>query len=87
MGSAPGMQRVREVPVAAVVAVADETPARAAGGMRYVHLACTPFLTHMHTGDRSADAVTMSAASSTRSLRLLDPALTTRTRAVSTGAR
>ena len=25
--------------------------------MRYVHLACTPFLTHMHTGDRSADAV------------------------------
>ena len=36
---------------------ADETPARAAGGMRYVHLACTPFLTHMHTGDRSADAV------------------------------
>jgi transposase len=36
---------------------ADETPARAAGGMRYVHLACTPFLTRMHTGDRSADAV------------------------------
>ena len=25
--------------------------------MRYVHLACTPFLTHMHTGDRSAGAV------------------------------
>ena len=36
---------------------ADETPARAAGGMRYVHLACTPCLTHMHTGDRSADAI------------------------------
>jgi len=36
---------------------ADETPARAAGGMRYVHLACTAYLTHMHTGDRSADAV------------------------------
>jgi transposase len=36
---------------------ADETPARAAGGMRYVHLACTRWLTHMHTGDRSADAV------------------------------
>jgi transposase len=36
---------------------ADETPARAARGMRYVHLACTPYLTHMHTGDRSADAV------------------------------
>ena len=27
------------------------------GGMRYVHLACTPYLTHMHTGDRSAAAV------------------------------
>jgi transposase len=36
---------------------ADETPARAAGGMRYVHLACTAYLTHLHTGDRSADAV------------------------------
>jgi transposase len=36
---------------------ADETPARAAGGLRYVHLACTKWLTHMHTGDRSADAV------------------------------
>ena len=36
---------------------ADETPARAAGGLRYVHLACTKYLTHMHTGDRSAAAV------------------------------
>jgi transposase len=36
---------------------ADETPARAAGGLRYVHLACTRWLTHMHTGDRSAPAV------------------------------
>ena len=36
---------------------ADETPARAAGGMRYVHLACTAYLTLMHTGDRSADAI------------------------------
>jgi transposase len=36
---------------------ADETPARAAGGMRYVHLACTAWLTHMHTGDRSAPAI------------------------------
>ena len=25
--------------------------------MRYVHLACTKWLTHMHTGDRSSDAV------------------------------
>jgi transposase len=36
---------------------ADETPARAAGGTRYVHLACTQYLTCMHTGDRSADAI------------------------------
>ena len=25
--------------------------------MRYVHLACTAYLTLMHTGDRSADAI------------------------------
>ena len=24
---------------------------------RYVHLACTQYLTHMHAGDRSADAI------------------------------
>jgi len=36
---------------------ADETPARAAGGTRYLHLACTRYLTHLHTGDRSADAI------------------------------
>ena len=35
----------------------DETPARAAGGTRYVHLACTRYLTHLHTGDRSAEAI------------------------------
>jgi transposase len=27
---------------------AGETPARAAGGLRYVHLACIRWLTHMH---------------------------------------
>ena len=36
---------------------ADETPARAAGGLRYVHLACTGYLTLMHTGDRTADGI------------------------------
>ena len=36
---------------------ADETPARAAGGLRYVHLACTAYLTLMHTGDRTAAAI------------------------------
>jgi transposase len=44
---------------------ADETPARAAGGMRYVHLACTAYLTLMHTGDRSADAIDAGLAVST----------------------
>ena len=33
----------------------DPGPGR--GGMRYVHLACTAYLTHMHTGDRSAPAI------------------------------
>ncbi len=49
--------RVRELLKTAPAVHADETPARAAGGMRYVHLACTAYLTHLHTGDRSADAI------------------------------
>jgi transposase len=49
--------RVKELLKDAPAVHADETPARAAGGMRYVHLACTAYLTLMHTGDRSADAV------------------------------
>jgi len=51
------MEQVRELLKDAPAVHADETPARAAGGMRYVHLACTAYLTHMHTGDRSADAI------------------------------
>ena len=51
------MDLVKELLRQAEAVHADETPARAAGGMRYVHLACTPFLTHLHTGDRSAGAV------------------------------
>ena len=51
------MERVRELLRDAPAVHADETPARAARGMRYVHLACTAYLTHMHTGDRSADAI------------------------------
>jgi transposase len=50
-------ERVRELLKAAPAVHADETPARAAGGTRYVHLACTRYLTHMHTGDRSAEAI------------------------------
>ena len=51
------MDRVRELLKPAPAVHADETPARAAGGTRYVHLACTAYLTRMHTGDRSADAI------------------------------
>ena len=36
---------------------ADETPARAAGHLHYVHVACTGFLTAMHTGDRTKEAI------------------------------
>jgi transposase len=49
--------RVRDLLKAAPAVHADETPARAAGGLRYVHLACTAYLTLMHTGNRTADAI------------------------------
>jgi transposase len=51
------IERVRELLRAAPAVHADETPARAAGGLRYVHLACTAYLTLMHTGDRSSGAI------------------------------
>ncbi|MDQ2876769.1 MAG: IS66 family transposase [Actinomycetota bacterium] len=51
------MEKVRELLRDAPAVHADETPARTAGGMRYVHLACTAYLTLMHTGDRSAPAI------------------------------
>jgi transposase len=51
------IHRVRELLKTAPAVHADETPARAAGSARYVHLACTRYLTHMHTGDRSADTI------------------------------
>lgn len=35
----------------------DETPARADGRLEYVHVACTEFLTALHTGRRSAAAI------------------------------
>jgi transposase len=50
-------QQVRDLLKAAPALHADETPARAAGGLRYVHLACTSYLTLMHTGDRSGEAI------------------------------
>lgn len=51
------MDRVRDLLTTAPAVHADETPARAAGGTRYVHLACTRYLTCLHTGDRSAEAI------------------------------
>ncbi|HZD03122.1 MAG TPA: IS66 family transposase, partial [Actinomycetes bacterium] len=50
----PFMERVRELLQQAGVLGVDETPARAGGGLAYVHVACTGFLTHLHTGGRSA---------------------------------
>jgi transposase len=53
----PFMGRVRELLPAVPVLYADETPARAAGKLHYVHVACTEFLTAMHTGDRTKEAI------------------------------
>jgi transposase len=53
----PFMDQVRELLRSAGVLYADETPARAAGGLRYVHIACTEFLTALHTGGRSAEDI------------------------------
>jgi transposase len=53
----PFMDRARELLHAAPVLCADETPARAAGKLHYVHVACTEFLTAMHTGDRTSEAI------------------------------
>lgn len=53
----PFMDRVRELLAAVPALHADETPARAAGTVRYVHVASTRYLTAMHTGGRSQAAV------------------------------
>jgi transposase len=50
----PFMNQVRVLLREAGVLYADETPARADGHLHYVHVACTEFLTAMHTGGRSA---------------------------------
>jgi transposase len=49
------MEHIQALLKTAPAVHADETPARAAGGTRYVHLAC--YLTCLHTGDRSAEAI------------------------------
>ena len=51
------MDRVWQLLRAVPVLYADETPARSAGKLHYVHVACTAFLTAMHTGDRTKEAI------------------------------
>ncbi|MGH3692493.1 MAG: IS66 family transposase [Pseudonocardiaceae bacterium] len=51
------LPRVRELLRCVGVLHVDETPGRAAGGLSYVHVACTEFLTAMHTGGRSSDDI------------------------------
>lgn len=53
----PFMERVGALLGQAGVLYVDETPGRAAGELAYVHVACTQFLTHLHTGGRSADDI------------------------------
>ena len=53
----PFLDRVRELLRDAGVLYADETPARAAGGLRYMHVARTEFVTALHTGGRSAEDI------------------------------
>ncbi len=48
------LPRVRELLRQVGVLHVDETPARAAGGLAYVHVACSDHLTVMHTGGRSS---------------------------------
>ena len=50
----PFLDRVRFLLRDAGVLHVDETVARAEGDLAYVHVACTQFLTHLHTGGRSA---------------------------------
>jgi transposase len=47
------LPRVRELLREVGVLHADETPGRAAGGLEYVHVASSEFLTALHTGGRS----------------------------------
>jgi hypothetical protein len=49
--------RVRDLLRSAPALHADETPARAAGTLRYLPVACTRDLTRMHPGDRAADGI------------------------------
>ena len=54
---APFMEHVRALLRAAPALNADETPARAAKSLAYVHVACTRYLTHLHVAGRSAEDI------------------------------
>ena len=51
---APFMTHVQALLRAAPALNVDETPARAAKSLAYVHVACTRYLTHLHVAGRSA---------------------------------
>jgi transposase len=54
---APFTGRVRELLASVPVLHADETPARVAGKLRYLHVACTEHLTALHPGDRTSGGI------------------------------
>jgi transposase len=54
---APFMERVRALLHTAPALNADETPARAAKSLAYVHVACTRYLTCLHVAGRSAEDI------------------------------
>lgn len=51
------LPHVRALLIGAPVAHADETFVRADAKLRYLHIACTDYLTVMHVGDRSAATI------------------------------
>jgi transposase len=51
------LPHVRALLIGAPVAHADETFVRAEAKLRYLHIACTDYLTLMHVGDRSANTI------------------------------
>jgi transposase len=54
---APFMEHVAALLRAAPALNVDETPARAAKGLAYVHVAATRYLTHLHVAGRSAEDI------------------------------
>jgi transposase len=53
----PFMGHIRQVLAASGLLHVDETPARAAAALHYLHVACNDHATAMHVGSRSADDI------------------------------